>query len=216
VGVRATVLGLAALGLAALLAGCGGGSSSSTSSSSSPTATGPPPLPPRPTTTTTPVQIPTTIHAVVKPGASAKEYARRVDAIVADSKSNLEGMQMYIGLVTTDQLPPDESLSVVRSTLQDQQGDLEQARALTLPPAFKQAQLLLEQTLQLRVDEQQEFLVSAKKRYNDPLAGWAASFNRAASIGRQAHANATKFVAVYGVARQKALGDAPSSLPPNF
>jgi hypothetical protein len=216
VGVRATVLGLAALGLAALLAGCGGGSSSSTSSSKSPTATGPPPLPPRPTTTTTPVQIPTTIHAVVKAGASAKEYARRVDAIVADSESNLEDMQMYVGLVTTDQLPPDESLDVVRSTLADQEGDLQKARALELPPAFKQSQLLLEQTLQLRIDEQQELLVSAKKRYNDPLAGWTASFARAASIGRQARSNATKFVAVYGVARRKALGDAPSSLPPNF
>jgi hypothetical protein len=210
------VLGLAALGLAALLAGCGGSSSSPSSAGSQKTATGPPPLPPRPTTTTTTVAVPTKIKAVVKPGASAKEYATRVDAIVADSKTNLEGMQMYVGLVTTDSLPPDESLSVVQSTLQDQQGDLEKARALTLPPAFEQSQLLLEQTLQLRVDEQQEFLVSAKKRYNNPLAGWAASFNRASTIGNQARSNAKQFVAVYGAARQKALGDSPSTLPENF
>jgi hypothetical protein len=211
------VLGLAALGLAALLAGCGGGSSSSSSSGNSQTATGPPPLPPRPTTTTTAtVAVPTKIQATVKAGASAKDYASQVDAIVADSKSNLEGMQMYVGLVSTDQLPPDESLDVVRSTLADQKGDLEKARALALPPAFKQSQLLLEQTLQLRIDQQQELLVSAKKRYNNPIVGWGATFRRAETIGTQARSNAKQFVAVYGAARQKALGDSPSTLPENF
>jgi hypothetical protein len=208
------VLGLAALGLVALLAGCGGGSSSSTGSQ---TATGPPPLPPRPTTTTTTtVAVPTKIQATVKPGASAKDYARQVDAIIADSKTNLQDVDMYIGLVSTDQLPPDESLDVVRSTLQDQKGDLVKARALALPPAFEQSQLLLEQTLQLRIDQQQELLVSAKKRYNNPIVGWGATFSRAATIGRQARSNAKQFVAVYGAARQKALGDSPSTLPENF
>jgi hypothetical protein len=207
------VLGLAAvIALSMLVSACGG----SSSSSGGPVATAPPPKQPPPTTTAPPVKLVTTVSATVKPGASAKAYTRRVDSILADSKSNLQDLQMYVGLVSTDQLPPDESLDVVKGVLTNWRTDLSSARSLSLPPEFKQSQLLLEQTLQLRVAQQKEMVVSAKQRYNNPLAGWGGSFQRGLAIGKQARSSAKQFLAVYGAARHRALGTSPSTLPDSF
>jgi hypothetical protein len=210
VSVRATLLGLAFLGAVALLAGCGGSSKSSA----------PPPPPPTTSTATepppAPVHIVKKISATVKPGANAKAYTRRVESILSNSSTNLQSLQLYVNQVSTDQLPPDESLVVVRNVLQQGQTDLRNARALTLPPAFKQAQLLLERSLQLRVDQQQEMLVSAKARYDNPLTGWAGSFNRALEVGRQARSVGKQFLTVYAAARKNALGTAPTTLPTSF
>ena len=209
-GVKATLPGLALLGAVALLSGCGGSSKSSA----------PPPPPPATTTATTtppaPVHVVKKIAATVEPGASAKAYANRVESILSDSSTNLESLQLYVNQVSTDQLPPDESLVVVRNVLQQGQNDLRSARALTLPPAFKRAQLLLERSLQLRVDQQQAMLASAKARYDNPLTGWAGSFNRALQVGRQARSVGKQFLVVYAAARKKALGTAPTTLPTSF
>jgi hypothetical protein len=209
VGVRATLPALAVLGAVALLSGCGSSSKSSE-----------PPPPPATTagneTPPAPVHVVKTISATVKPGASAKDYSRRVQSILGTSNTNLQSLQLYLSQVSTDQLPPDESLVVMKSVLQQSRTDLRTAQSLTLPPAFKNAQLLLERALQLRVDQQQELLVSAKARYDNPLTGWAGTYNRALEVGKRARSTGKQFLAVYAAAAKKALGTAPTTLPASF
>ncbi len=204
------MLGLSVLGLAVFLAGCGGSSSPSTAP---PVQTAPPQ---QTTTPAPPIKLVTVIAATVKPGANAKAYARRVDALVTDSKSNLQDLQLYVSQVLNDTLPPDESLDVARSVLENERTDLTAARALVLPPAFKHSQLLLERSLQLRVDQLEETLVAAKKRYNNPIVGWGGSFQQALAIGQRARSVSKQFLAAYGAAHAKSVGGSAPTLPDNF
>jgi hypothetical protein len=198
------------LALIALLAGCGGSSS--------------PEVVPLPTTQTTPsaprpappIRLSTAVAAHVVAGASARAYVRRVDGLLGDSGSNTRDARTFVSDVWADNLPPDEALDVARSILGQGETNLREARALTLPPAFRRAQLLLENALQLRVAQQRAIVASGKQRYENPIEGWQDRLSGAGRIGERAKALEKQFLTAYGPVRQKLVGLDPSSLPASF
>jgi hypothetical protein len=198
------------LALIALLAGCGGSSSPEVAPLPATTRTTPAAKP------SAPIRLATAVAADVRAGASARAYVRRVDSLLEDSGTNTRDARAFVSDVWADNLSPAEALDIARSILAQGETNLHGARALTLPPAFRRAQLLLENALQLRVAQQRAIVASGKQRYDNPLEGWQGRLSGAGQIGQRATALERQFLAAYGAVRQKLVGLDPSSLPASF
>ena len=142
-------------------------------------------------------------------------YVRQVDGLLNQSHAVVLALRSFVARAASDAINRSAAVTLARSYVEQRRLELEQAKALTVPPAFASAQRLLVLSLEASlVDDQALVAWTAARR--DGSVDARAAFDRANRLGTQATALKRQFLGVYGPRRQAATGLSPASLPDDF
>jgi hypothetical protein len=158
---------------------------------------------PSPTTNATP------------PAPDAAAYVRQVDALLQQSHAVVLALRSFVPRAASDAINRTAAVTLARSYADQRRLELEQAQALTAPPAFALTQQLLIRSLQASLADDQALVAWALAR-RDASGNAQAAFDRATRIGAQATALKQQFLRAYGPRRQAATGLSAGTLPNNF
>jgi hypothetical protein len=142
-------------------------------------------------------------------------YVRQVDGLLQQSHAVVLALRSFVPRAASDAINRSAAVTLARSYVEQRRLELDQARALTVPPAFASAQELLLRSLEASIADDQALVIWTVAR-RDGSGNTRAAFARANRLGAQATALKQQFLRVYGPRRQAATGLSPGSLPDNF
>jgi hypothetical protein len=145
----------------------------------------------------------------------AAVYVQQVDSLLREGHTVVVALRSFVPRAASDAISRSNAVVLARSYADERRLELAQARALTVPPAFAQAQGLLIRSLQASVADDQALVAWTVAR-RDGVGDAQAAFDRANRIGAQATALKQQFLRVYGQERQAATGLSSASLPDIF
>jgi hypothetical protein len=147
--------------------------------------------------------------------AGSTAYVQQVDGLLAQSHGVVLAVRAFVRRATSGALAWSTAVRLARSYSDSRRLELNQARALAVPPEFEQAQQLLVRALQTSLADDQALVAWAVAR-RDGTGGARAAFARANRLGTSATALKRSFLAVYGPQRRAATGLSSASLPKDF
>jgi hypothetical protein len=163
--------------------------------------------PTTPTTSTTNATPPV-------PGLAAV-YVRQVDGLLQQSHAVVLALRSFVPRAASDAIDRSAAVTLARSYVEQRRLEVEQARTLTVPPAFAVAQQLLIRSLQASLADDRALVIWTAAR-RDGSRDTRAAFDRVNRLGARATALKQEFLRVYGPRRKAATGLTPGSLPHNF
>jgi hypothetical protein len=160
--------------------------------------------------------LPTTTTSTTPPASDvAAAYVQQVDALLSRSHAVVLALRSFIPRATRGSISRSGAPVAARSYLNQRRLELQQAQALTVPPAFVLAHDVLIRSLQASVADDQALVAWTVAR-RDGSGNEQGALDQVNRIGARATALKQQFLRVYGRQRQAATGRSPASLPAIF